>query len=113
MAQNESLYGQYHSTSKIGQSIKDVMRESPNWVHLSDPQAESLEQIATRISRILVGDKDYRNHWDELAEFALLAGEVSPANLPTITKDIVEGIASDIKKDQDKKMLPKAVTLAV
>lgn len=46
--------------------------------------------IAMKMSRILSGDKDYRDHWDDIMGYAQLGGQYSPTNLSTVAMDIAE-----------------------
>jgi hypothetical protein len=48
------------------------MKSGPNWISLSDAQAESLEMISVKIARILSGDQDYPDHWDDVIGYAKL-----------------------------------------
>ena len=49
------------------------MKSGRNWISLSDAQAESLEMIAVKIARILSGDPDFADHWDDVIGYAKLA----------------------------------------
>lgn len=74
----EKTHGSYRSTAKISQSLKDAMKASPNWIRLTDEQAESLEMIALKIARILSGDPEYRDHWEDVIGYAKLAMPTEP-----------------------------------
>ena len=69
----ERTHGSYPSTAKLSQALKDTMKSGPNWISLSDAQAESLEMIALKIARILSGNPDYADHWDDVIGYARLA----------------------------------------
>jgi len=72
LSTRERTHGSYPSTAKISQSIKDAMRGSPNWIRLTDVQAESLEMIAVKLARILCGDPDFQDHWQDVIGYAKL-----------------------------------------
>jgi len=72
LSTREKTHGSYPSTAKISQSIKDAMRGSPNWIRLTDVQAESLEMIAVKLARILCGDPDFPDHWQDVIGYAKL-----------------------------------------
>jgi hypothetical protein len=57
----------------VSQAIKDAMKSGPNWISLTDVQAESLEMIALKIARVLSGNPDYADHWDDVIGYAKLA----------------------------------------
>lgn len=69
----EKTHGAYPSTAKLSQALKDTMKSGPNWIALSDAQAESLEMIALKIARILSGNPDFADHWDDVIGYARLA----------------------------------------
>jgi len=48
------------------------MKSGTNWISLSDEQAEALEMIAVKIARILSGDPEYPDHWDDVIGYAKL-----------------------------------------
>lgn len=65
-------HGSYPSTARVSQGLKDVMKSGPNWVSLTDEQAESLEMIAAKVARILSGDPAFADHWDDVIGYAKL-----------------------------------------
>jgi hypothetical protein len=69
----EKTHGSYHSTAKLSQALKDTMKSGTNWISLSDEQAEALEMIALKIARILSGNPDFADHWDDVIGYAKLA----------------------------------------
>ena len=48
------------------------MRQSTNWPRLDHVQAEALEQIATKIGRLLSGDSKHADHWKDIQGYAKL-----------------------------------------
>lgn len=42
---------------------------------LDDVQRESLSMIFHKIGRILAGDPNFRDHWDDIAGYAKLAAD--------------------------------------
>lgn len=65
-------HGDYRSNARLAQSLKDAMRNEPGWERLSQTQRESLDLIATKISRILSGDPSEPDHWHDISGYALL-----------------------------------------
>ena len=95
LATRQKTHGNFLENAGLSQSLKDVMRSGRNWQKLTDMQKESLEMVALKISRILSGDQDFRDHWDDIVGYARLAGDGSPTNLPTIALDIQNAISPD------------------
>lgn len=65
-------YGEFSGHAMISQLIKAIMRDTPTWDNLDAAQKESLEMIAHKIARILNGDPDYLDNWDDTAGYATL-----------------------------------------
>ena len=78
-------HGDYGHHANITQNIKTVMANcwAPwngadrvhCWHKLRNDQKESLDMIAHKIGRILAGDPDFRDHWDDIAGYAKLAAD--------------------------------------
>ena len=64
------VYGPFIDNARVSQKLKAVMRATPMWQDLLPDQKEALEQIALKISRILTGDPDYVDNWDDTAGYA-------------------------------------------
>lgn len=61
--------------SVVAQDIKAAMEKSVNWALLSPDKRESLEMIATKISRILNGDPEYHDSWHDIGGYAKLVAD--------------------------------------
>lgn len=53
----------YGEVALVAQNIKAAMRHSTNWTKLPADMRESLEMVASKISRILNGDSTYIDSW--------------------------------------------------
>lgn len=73
-------YGSFEGHAAVAQAIKAAMRASKNWHALESYHKESLEMIAHKIGRILNGDPNYQDSWDDIAGYAKLAVEVPSTN---------------------------------
>ena len=88
----EKTHGNYRENANISQAIKDVLRSGKNWERLHDGQKEALEMISVKLARLLSGDKDFRDHWDDIEGYAKLGGQAGPTNLPTVTLDLTKAM---------------------
>jgi len=86
--EREKTHGQYAKTAETSQKIKLTMMLSKNWNKLTEPQAEAIEMIAAKLARILNGDPNFRDHWDDIAGYAQLASLAAPSPMDTIERDI-------------------------
>lgn len=73
-----SRYGDFMGHANVTQLIKQSIRLGKNWSHMRNDQKEALEMIAHKIGRIINGDPNYRDSWDDIAGYALLVSR----NLP-------------------------------
>lgn len=65
-------HGDYREQAVWSQTFKDMLRSSKNWNSLTDGQKEALEMLSVKISRIVNGDPDYPDHWDDISGYSLL-----------------------------------------
>jgi hypothetical protein len=72
LAEREKTHGPYAVKAEIIQELKRVMGAYPGWHALSDVQKESLDMIVHKIGRILSGDPNVADHWDDIAGYAKL-----------------------------------------
>ena len=69
-------YGSFKSHAEITQRLKLVMSQTPNWNRLTHDQKESLEMQVHKIGRILNGDPNYIDSWDDIAGYAKLVADI-------------------------------------
>jgi len=65
-------HGNFRDQAYCAQSLKSVIRESPNYDRMSELQMEALDMIVHKIGRILVGDPDFKDHWVDIEGYAKL-----------------------------------------
>lgn len=75
LAERGAEYGSFQSHARITQSIKRDMKATPNWEKLSDSQKESLEMAAHKIGRILNGNQNNQDSWQDLAGYPKLVAD--------------------------------------
>ena len=74
LAERGKTHGDYAVHAKITQTLRSVMHAAPNWSKLSAVQKETLDMNAHKVGRILSGDPDHVDHWDDIAGYARLVG---------------------------------------
>lgn len=80
LAEREKVHGSFFSHAKMAQDLKFVLRTSHNGPKLSAVQREGLEMILHKVARILNGNPNHKDHWDDIAGYAtLVARELSCA----------------------------------
>lgn len=72
LTERGSRYGKFIDHARIVQNIKRAMADSPNWAKLADDQKEALEMLAHKVGRILNGDPDYHDSWQDIVGYTQL-----------------------------------------
>ena len=69
----QKTHGDFSDHAALCQHLKDKFRSMPGWEKLSFVQRQSLDMIADKISRILVGNPNEPDHWLDIEGYAKLA----------------------------------------
>lgn len=75
LAERGPTHGDFTANADIMQALKVTMRTHVGWGELSLDKREALEMIAHKIGRILCGNPEHRDHWDDIAGYAKLASD--------------------------------------
>lgn len=73
-----AIYGEFRIHAQITWALKGAMRDSHTFQKLQPFQKEALDMIAHKIGRILNGDPNYRDSWDDIAGYAKLVADRCP-----------------------------------
>lgn len=65
-------YGKFVDHARITWNLKRAMAASPRWETMDDIQREALEMIQHKVGRILNGDPNYADSWNDIAGYAVL-----------------------------------------
>lgn len=71
--ERQATHGSFADNARNGQALRELFHNSKGWVGASDRQREALSYIAGKLSRILSGQADHKDHWDDIAGYAILA----------------------------------------
>jgi len=72
------VHGAWADHSDMAQRLKETAI-AQGWDKLSRSQREALEMIFHKIGRILAGNPNHRDHWDDIAGYATLASKEIPS----------------------------------
>lgn len=72
--QRQQTYGDFKDVAKIAQQFKHIINSNAG--ELSAQQQEALEMICCKMARILSGDPNYQDSWQDIAGYALLGGDI-------------------------------------
>lgn len=70
--ERNSTHGSFIVNSRVGQSLKDVIRRELSYRDLPLIHREALDFIFSKIGRIMAGQYDYNDHWHDIAGYAKL-----------------------------------------
>ena len=71
--ERRQTHGDFVDDARIAQAIKYQLRQGVNWEDLSLVHREALDNIATKIARILAGDPNNLDVWTDVIGYATLA----------------------------------------
>lgn len=74
LAQRGQSYGPFPRHAEITQKLKQVMREH-GYLNLAPDQVECLDMLAHKVGRILNGNPDIVDHWDDIAGYSRLVSK--------------------------------------
>lgn len=81
--ERDAKYGTFLHNGIVAQKLKEAMRNAPanparrahGWDMLPADIREGLDLIALKISRILTGDPEYLDNWDDIQGYARCVSE--------------------------------------
>lgn len=100
--ERQKTHGEYSDHARVTQSILTIMTNEPGWHKLSDIQKESLHMFAHKIGRIMVGDPNINDHWDDIAGYAKLVSDrigPQPGTVPRYGDDLIPKVYAKEESD--------------
>ena len=99
LTERGKVHGDFSEVSRVDQALKAVARKSPNWLMLTDGQRCAVEMILHKAARILCGDPDHEDHWDDVGGYARL-GRESRGQFKSSTQSTGVGALADVRLSQ-------------
>lgn len=75
LQERQTTHGDYADHAQITQALKRTMNMNDDLIKLNDMQREALDMIAHKIGRILAGNPNFKDHWDDIAGYARLVSQ--------------------------------------
>ena len=75
LQERQKTHGSFADNARYSQQIKDVYREALKIRTMDVAQLEAIDMIALKLSRILSGQANFKDHWDDIAGYAKLGSE--------------------------------------
>jgi hypothetical protein len=75
LEEREVTHGDFEMKSIWIQEIMENLVGLDSWENMSADQRESIHMILVKLSRIIYGNYDHVDHWDDIAGYATLVSE--------------------------------------
>lgn len=75
LTEREQSYGEFAVLANAIQAFKSVYRASPGWKKMTAVQREVFDMMAVKKCRILYGDPQHLDSWEDLTGYPMLATE--------------------------------------
>lgn len=69
----QKTHGDFTQNAIYGQEFRALCRSSPQWSTMPSVHREALDMMASKLSRILSGQSEVADHWQDIAGYATLA----------------------------------------
>jgi hypothetical protein len=79
LAERGKVHGEFKDHARVTQGLKLVMYNETRYGLLPAHHREALEMIVHKIGRVIAGDPNHRDHWDDIAGYARLVSQRIPA----------------------------------
>jgi len=81
LTERAKTHGDYTEHAICTQDIMATLMGHRNWNTLTADQKETLYMIAHKMGRVVTGNPDVADHWDDIAGYAKLSGDRVRARL--------------------------------
>lgn len=71
----QDTHGDFTDNARVMQGLKRVLWNEKGWDKLTDVQREALEMIVHKCGRIISGNPNEPDHWNDIAGYAKLAAQ--------------------------------------
>jgi hypothetical protein len=103
LGERQNTHGTYSEVSSICQAIKRTMRQSSGWDHLGNEHAEALEMIAMKIARILSGNPNFADHWEDIEGYArLVSNELERERVTQLMEQSMKDMLGAVDLDEER-----------
>lgn len=75
LEEREKTHGDFEMKAIFIQEIMENISGLYDWKNMSADQKEAIHMILVKLSRIIYGDANHIDHWDDIAGYAELVAE--------------------------------------
>jgi len=85
--ERHATHGSFAEVARLTSGFVDVAKTGTSYQRLNETQKMSLKEICHKLSRILAGDPNHKDHWDDVGGYAHLGSNAcTVAEAPTLRK---------------------------
>lgn len=75
LEERSTTHGSFADNARISQTLKSTIYSTRTYDKMSDIQREAIEMICLKMSRIVSGNPNEVDHWNDIAGYAKLAAK--------------------------------------
>lgn len=72
LKERRKTHGDFKETAAASQCLKSILHAGTRWPSMSLSQKESIEMIAHKLARVIEGNCDEPDHWQDIIGYAQL-----------------------------------------
>jgi hypothetical protein len=80
--ERNKTHGSFIINSRVSQGLKEVIRKEGGYSVLDRVHREALDHIFGKIGRIMAGQPEFDDHWDDIAGYAQLPKKFNHGKTP-------------------------------
>ena len=81
LQEREITHGDFMEKARFIEKVQDIISKNA-WNELEADQKEAIHMILVKLSRILYGNPNHKDHWDDIAGYAeLVANKIKDSKL--------------------------------
>ena len=75
LAERKTQHGDFTDHARVTRNLKAMVQNEKNYGLLTSVQHEAIEMILHKIGRVVAGNPNHRDHWDDMAGYAKLVSD--------------------------------------
>ena len=78
----QTTHGDWGEGCEVEDKLVSILEGTVTWQHLSNHHRCALRMIVHKIRRIMVGDPDFVDHWDDIGGYAKIEADLIRGTIP-------------------------------
>lgn len=68
--ERQSVHGEFTDNARIADNLITILSQEPGWLRLNPIKRIALTYIMGKVSRIIAGDHNFKDHWHDIGGYA-------------------------------------------